>query len=165
MVNFQTLIASKASRIVNAAKNKPVVEFGFRRAHSPSAALFASRASFIAGCKSTSNTLASFRYRIPMSGTMAHSFVMSFDDEIEAFRKFVSIFPNGFLLIDTYDSVKAIKKIIKNKIKCIGVRIDSGNLFNICKEVRNLLDTSGYNDTKIMVSGDLNEYTIKKLID
>lgn len=165
MMNFQTLIASKASRIVNAAGNKSVVEFGFRRAHSPSAALYASRASYIAGCKSTSNTLASFHFGIPMSGTMAHSFVLSFDDEIEAFRKFVSIFPNGFLLIDTYDSLKAIKNVIKNEIKCSGVRIDSGNLFSICKRIRKILDRNGYNETKIMVSGDINEYIIKKLLD
>lgn len=165
MINFQTLISSKASRIVNAAKDKPVVEFGFRRAHSPSAALYASRASFIAGCKSTSNTLASFRYGIPTSGTMAHSFVLSFDDETEAFRKFVSIFPKGFLLVDTYDSFKAVKNIIKNKMTCLGIRIDSGNLFHDCKKIRKLLDINGYKDTKIMVSGDLNEFIIKKLLD
>lgn len=165
VVNFQTLISSKASRIVNSAKDKPVIEFGFRRAHGPSAALFASRASFIAGCKSTSNTLASFRYQIPMSGTMAHSFIMSFDEEIEAFRNFVSLFPNGFLLIDTYDSVEATKKIIREKIKCNGVRIDSGDLFYLCKRIRKIFDSNNYKDTKIMVSGDLNEYLIKKLLD
>ncbi|MGD1838127.1 MAG: nicotinate phosphoribosyltransferase [Nitrososphaeraceae archaeon] len=163
MVNFQTLIASKASRIINSAKNIPVIEFGFRRAHSPSAALFGSRASYIAGCESTSNTLASFRFGIPVRGTMAHSFVMSFKDEITAFKNFSLRFPNSFLLIDTYDSINAIKKIIKNKIKCNGVRIDSGNLPILCKKIRKILDSSGYNNTKIMVSGDLNEFIIKKL--
>lgn len=165
MVNFQSLISSKASRIVDSAKGKPVIEFGFRRAHGPSAALFASRASFIAGCKSTSNTLASYRYRIPLSGTMAHSFIMSFDEEVEAFKNFVSFFPDGFLLVDTYDSEKAVKKIIREKIKCKGIRIDSGDLFYLCKRIRKILDSNDYKETKIIVSGDLNEYIIKKLLD
>jgi nicotinate phosphoribosyltransferase len=164
MMNFQTLIASKASRIVNSAGDKTVIEFGFRRAHSPYAALFASRASYIAGCKSTSNTLASFRYGIPAAGTMAHSYIMSFEEEIEAFKKFVTIFPDSFLLIDTYDSINAIKKIIKDRVKCGGIRIDSGDLFYLCRKIRKILDKSGYKGTKIMVSGDLNEYTIKKLV-
>ncbi len=164
MVNYQTLIASKASRIANSAKNKAIVEFGFRRAHSPSAALYASRASYIAGCKSTSNTLASFKYGIPAAGTMAHSFIMSFDKEIEAFKKFVSIFPDSYLLIDTYDSVNAIKEIIKNRVKCNGIRIDSGDLFYLCKKIRKILDTAGYTHTKIMVSGDINEDIIVKLM-
>jgi len=164
MVNYQTLIASKASRIVNSAGDKTVVEFGFRRAHSPPAALFASRASYIAGCKSTSNTLASFRYGIPTAGTMAHSYVMSFEDEIDAFKKFVVVYPDSFLLIDTYDSIDAIKNIIKHGVKCNGVRIDSGDLFYLCRKIRKILDKSGYGHTKIMVSGDLNEYTINKLM-
>ena len=116
-INFQTLIASKASRIVNAAGGIPIIEFGFRRAHGPLAALLASRSSFIAGCAGTSNTLASYKFGIPCSGTMAHSFIMSFNQEELAFNEFIKIFPAGFLLIDTYDSIKAVKKIIKKKIK------------------------------------------------
>ena len=163
IINFQTLIASKASRIVNAAEGTPIIEFGFRRAHGPLAALLASRSSFIAGCTGTSNTLASYKFGIPSSGTMAHSFIMSFDREEIAFKEFIKIFPDGFLLIDTYDSINAVKKIIQNKIKCKGLRIDSGDLLNLSKDIRKLLDNEGYNTTKIMVSGDLNEYAIKDL--
>jgi nicotinate phosphoribosyltransferase len=163
LINFQTLIASKASRIVNAAAGTPVIEFGFRRAHGPLAAFLASRSSFIAGCAGTSNTLASYKFGIPCSGTMAHSFIMSFNQEELAFKEFIKIFPDGFLLIDTYDSIKAVKKIIQNKIKCKGLRIDSGDLLNLSKDIRKLLDKEGYNSTKIMVTGDLNEYIIRDL--
>jgi nicotinate phosphoribosyltransferase len=163
MINFQTLIASKASRIVNAAAGTPIIEFGFRRAHGPLAAFLASRSSFLAGCAGTSNTIASYKFGIPCSGTMAHSFIMSFDQEELAFKEFIKIFPDGFLLIDTYDSIKAVKKIIQNKIKCKGLRIDSGDLLNLSKDIRKLLDKEGYNSTKIMVTGDLNEYIITDL--
>jgi nicotinate phosphoribosyltransferase len=163
LINFQTLIASKASRIVNAAAGTPIIEFGFRRAHGPLAAFLASRSSFIAGCAGTSNTLASYKFGIPCSGTMAHSFIMSFNQEELAFKEFIKIFPDGFLLIDTYDSIKAVKKIIQNKIKCKGLRIDSGDLLNLSKDIRKLLDKEGYNSTKIMVTGDLNEYIIRDL--
>ena len=163
IINFQTLIASKASRIVNAAEGTPIIEFGFRRAHGPLAAFLASRSSFIAGCAGTSNTLASYKFGIPNSGTMAHSFIMSFNHEELAFKEFIKIFPDGFLLIDTYDSIKAVKTIIQNKIKCKGLRIDSGDLLNLSKNIRKILDKEGYNATKIMVSGDLNEYIITDL--
>ena len=163
IINFQTLIASKASRIVNAAAGTPIIEFGFRRAHGPLAGFLASRSSFIAGCAGTSNTLASYKFGIPSSGTMAHSFIMSFNEEELAFKEFIKIFPGSFLLIDTYDSIKAVKKIIQNKIKCKGLRIDSGDLLNLSKDIRKLLDKEGYNSTKIMVTGDLNEYIITDL--
>jgi nicotinate phosphoribosyltransferase len=160
ILNFQILIASKASRIVNASYGTPVIEFGFRRAHGPLAALLASRSCFIAGCSGTSNTLASYEFGIPSNGTMAHSFIMTFEDEESAFKEFLKIFPDGFLLIDTYDSIKAVKKIIQNKIKSKGLRIDSGNLLKLSKDIRKLLDDEGYYSTKIMASGDLNEYII-----
>ena len=163
IINFQTLIASKSSRIDNAAAGTPIIEFGFRRAHGPLAGFLASRSSFIAGCAGTSNTLASYKFGIPSSGTMAHSFIMSFNEEELAFKEFIKIFPGGFLLIDTYDSIKAVKKIIQNKIKCKGLRIDSGDLLNLSKYIRKLLDKEGYNSTKIMVTGDLNEYIITDL--
>jgi nicotinate phosphoribosyltransferase len=163
IINFQTLIASKASRIVNAAAGIPIIEFGFRRAHGPLAGFLASRSSFIAGCAGTSNTLASYKFGIPCSGTMAHSFIMSFNQEELAFKEFIKIFPDGFLLIDTYDTIKAVKKIIQNKIKCKGLRIDSGDLLKLSKNIRKLLDNEGYNSTKIMVTGDLNEYIITDL--
>ena len=163
LINFQTLIASKASRIVNASHGTPIIEFGFRRAHGPLAALLASRSSFIAGCSGTSNTLASYEFGIPSNGTMAHSFIMSFEDEESAFKEFLKVFPDAFLLIDTYDSIKAVKKIIQNKIKCKGLRIDSGDLLKLSKVIRKLLDDKGYYSTKIMASGDLNEYIINDL--
>ncbi|HET8793638.1 MAG TPA: nicotinate phosphoribosyltransferase [Nitrososphaeraceae archaeon] len=163
IMNFQTLIASKASRIVNASGDTPVIEFGFRRAHGPLAALLASRSSFIAGCLGTSNTLASYEIGIPSSGTMAHSFIMSFENEVLAFDEFIKSFPDSFLLIDTYDSIRAVNKIIQNKIKCKGVRLDSGDLLKLSKDIRKLLDDAGYYSTKIMASGDLNEYTISDL--
>jgi nicotinate phosphoribosyltransferase len=163
VINFQTLIASKASRIVNASCGTPVIEFGFRRAHGPLAALLASRSSFIAGCVGTSNTLASYEFGIPSNGTMAHSFIMSFEDEESAFKEFIKIFPEGFLLVDTYDSINAVKKIIQNKIKCKGLRLDSGDLLQLSKDIRKLLDDEGYSSTKIMASGDLNEYIITDL--
>ena len=133
------------------------------RAHGPLAAFLASRSSFITGCAGTSNTLASYKFGIPLSGTMAHSFIMSFNQEELAFKEFIKIFPDGFLLIDTYDSIKAVKKIIQNKIKCKGLRIDSGDLLKLSKDIRKILDKEGYNSTKIMVTGDLNEYIITDL--
>lgn len=164
LINFQTLIASKASRIVNASCGTPVIEFGFRRAHGPLAALLASRSSFIAGCVGTSNTLASYEFGIPSNGTMAHSFIMSFENEESAFKEFIKIFPEGFLLVDTYDSIDAVKKIIQNKIKCKGLRLDSGDLLQLSKDIRKLLDNEEeYSSTKIMASGDLNEYIITDL--
>jgi nicotinate phosphoribosyltransferase len=110
MMNFQSLIATKASRIVTAAKGKSIIEFGSRRAHGPQAALLAARASYIAGCIGTSNALAGYKLGIPVFGTMAHSFVMSFEKEEEAFKQFNKVFPSGYLLVDTYDSIAAIKK-------------------------------------------------------
>ena len=109
IINFEFLIASKASRIVNAA-GIPIIEFGFRTVDGPLAAFLASRLSFTAGCAGTSNTLASYKFGIPSSGTMAHSFIMGFNEEELAFKEFIKIFPGGFLLIDTYDSIQSSKK-------------------------------------------------------
>jgi nicotinate phosphoribosyltransferase len=168
MINFQTLIATKASRIVNAAARgkKPIIEFGSRRAHGPEAAFLAARASFIGGCTGTSNVLAGLRFGIPVFGTMAHSFIMSFDREEDAFEQFLKTFPsNSFLLVDTYDTVTAIKKIIKNGLNATGIRLDSGDLYSLSIEARRLLDSAGYVNTKIMASGNLNEYVIQDLIN
>jgi nicotinate phosphoribosyltransferase len=167
MINFQSLIATKASRVVTAAKEKPVIEFGSRRAHGPQAAFLAARAAYIAGCLGTSNALAGYKLGIPVFGTMAHSFIMSFDKEEEAFQQFNNIFPSAFLLVDTYDTINAIKKIIKLDIKTDGIRLDSGDLYCLSIEARNLLDNveaGKYSATKIMVSGDLNEYVIRDLV-
>ena len=165
MINFQSLIATKASRIVAAAKGKPIIEFGSRRAHGPQAALLAARASYIGGCMGTSNTLAGYKLGIPLFGTMAHSFVMSFDKEEEAFKEFNSLFPSGYLLVDTYDSLAAIKKIIDARIHTSGIRLDSGDPYYLSVEVRRLLNYAGHSNTRIMASGDLNEYLIRDLVN
>jgi nicotinate phosphoribosyltransferase len=168
MMNFQSLIATKASRIVTAAKGKSIIEFGSRRAHGPQAALLAARASYIAGCIGTSNALAGYKLGIPIFGTMAHSFVMSFEKEEEAFKQLNKVFPSGYLLVDTYDSIAAIKKIIKSGINTDGIRLDSGDLYSLSLEARRVLDGApggGYANTKIMASGDLNEYLIHDLVN
>ena len=164
IINFQSLIATKASRIVNAASGKPVIEFGSRRAHGPQAGLLAARASYIGGCIGTSNTLAGFKLGIPVFGTMAHSFIMAFEKEDDAFGQFNNVFPSAFLLVDTYDSINAVKKIIQGGIPISGIRLDSGDLYSLSMETRNLLDEAGYADSKIMASGDLNEYLIQDLL-
>jgi len=167
MMNFQTLIATKASRIVTSAKDRSVIEFGSRRAHGPQAGLLAARASYIAGCIGTSNTLAGFKLGIPVFGTMAHSFIMSFEKEQTAFKQFIKTFPTGYLLVDTYDSIAAIKKIIKSRIKTAGIRLDSGDLYSLSVQARRLLDNAAggkYSNTKIMASGELNEYLIQDLV-
>jgi nicotinate phosphoribosyltransferase len=167
MINFQSLIATKASRIVTAAKGKSIIEFGSRRAHAPQAALLAARASYISGCAGTSNALAGYKFGIPIFGTSAHSFIMSFEKEVEAFKQFSKIFPSGYLLVDTYDTITAIKKIIKSRITTAGIRLDSGDLYYLSVEARRLLDSApggDYANTKIMASGDLNEYQIHELL-
>ena len=167
-INFQTLIATKASKLYNIADHKPIIEFGSRRAHGPQAALLAARAAFIGGCAGTSNTLAGMQFDIPVYGTMAHSFIMSFESEIIAFKEFQKLFPDGFLLVDTFDTLNAIKMIIKEGILPKGVRLDSGDLMYLSKKVREMLDAAedtSYKSTKIMASGDLNENIIRELLD
>jgi nicotinate phosphoribosyltransferase len=164
MMNFQSLIATKASRIVNGAQGRDVVEFGFRRAHGPQAALLAARASYIGGCAGTSNALAANKLGIPTFGTMAHSFVMNFESELDAFREFVKVFPHGLLLVDTYDTITAVQNIVRTGIRARGIRLDSGDLYSLSVQSREILDRAGYKDAKIMASGDLNEYVIKDLV-
>ena len=165
IINYQSLVATKSSRIVNAATGRPVIEFGSRRAHGPQAGYLASRASFIGGCIGTSNMHAGLKFGIPVFGTMAHSFIMSVENELEAFQQFNRVIPSGFLLVDTYDSIKAVKKITHAKIDANGIRLDSGDLLQLSIHVRKILDKAGYSSTKIMASGDLNEYLIKDLIN
>ncbi|MEM3159797.1 MAG: nicotinate phosphoribosyltransferase, partial [Nitrososphaera sp.] len=164
MMNFQSLIATKASRIVNAAGRKDVVEFGFRRAHGPQAALLAARASYIGGCAGTSNTLAAYKLGIPAFGTMAHSFVMNFESEMESFREFARVFPEGFLLVDTYDTIAAVESIVRSGMQASGIRLDSGDLYALSTESRKILDRAGYRNARIMASGDLNEQVIEDLV-
>lgn len=164
MMNFQTLIATKTSRIIEAADGRPVIEFGSRRAHGPNAGILAARASIIGGCQGTSNTFASYKMGLPASGTMAHSFVMSFATEAESFQAFSEVFPHSTLLVDTYDPINAVKVAIQRGINFGGVRIDSGDLLSISYEIRKILDDAGRNSVSIMASGDLNEHIIRELV-
>lgn len=164
VVNFQTLIASKASRIVEAAKGRSVIEFGSRRAHGPNAGILAARASIIGGCQGTSNTYAGCKMRIPATGTMAHSFVMNFASEEEAFQAFCDTFPSSTLLVDTYDPIKAVKIALQKGLEFEGVRIDSGNILSISKEIRMILDDAGRKSARIMATGDLNEHIIHEMV-
>jgi len=171
-INFQTLIATKASRMVIASKGASIMEFGLRRAQGDDGALSAARASFIGGTKVTSNTLAGKLFNIPVSGTMAHSWVMSFDSEEESFRKFAEIYPdNCILLIDTYDTLgsgidNAIKIGLEQKAKGkkIGVRIDSGDMSYLPRVIRDRLDEAGLKDAIIVVSNDITEEIIQALV-
>ncbi len=168
MINFQTLIATKASRICWEAFPADVVEFGMRRAQGIDGALSASRAAFIGGCEGTSHLLAGKLFHIPVRGTQAHSWVMAFEKEEEAFSVFNDILPeNCFMLIDTYDSIEGVKKAIRvakrQKKKLFGVRLDSGDLAYLSSEIRKILDHEGFFDTKIMASNELDEYLIRDM--
>ena len=172
-INFQTLIATKAARVYLASREGVVLEFGLRRAHGINGALAASRAAFIGGSAATSNTLAGKIYDIPVKGTMAHSWVMAFCNEYEAFKKYADTYPdNTVLLIDTYNSLgsgidNAVKvgKRLKEKGKKLGVRLDSGDLEYISKQVRKKLDNAGLKDAKITVSNELDEMIINQLVN
>ena len=171
IINFQSLIATKSSRMYLAAKDDPILEFGLRRAQGIDGALSASRASYIGGCSKTSNVLAGKLFDIPVSGTHSHSWVLSFDSEEEAFRSYAEVMPdNCVLLVDTYDTlegvINAIKigKELKEKGKSlIGIRIDSGDLAYLSKKSRKLLDKEGLQDVKIIASNDLDEFLITSL--
>ena len=165
MINYQTLIASKASRVVHAADGRGVIDFGTRRAHGPQAGVLAARACFIGGCVGTSNVLAAYELGIPPIGTIAHSWVMAYDDEYESFQDFNKVFPdNTILLIDTYDTIKGAKLATKIGKKLKGVRLDSGNITLLSKRVRKILDDAGLEQVKITASGDLNEYKISQML-
>lgn len=165
IINFQTSIATKASRIVSAAQGREVIDFGTRRAHGPQAGVLAARSSFIGGCKGTSNVFTAYELGIPALGTIAHSWVMAFENEQDSFCKFHNIFPdNTILLIDTYDTLAGARHAAMIGKKLKGVRIDSGNLSELSREVRKILDTEGLQHVKIIASGDLNEYRIDDLL-
>lgn len=164
-LNFQTLIATKASRIVEAAQGRSVIEFGARRCHSFGAALYAARAAFIGGCVGTSNVEAGHSFGLPVYGTAAHSFVMSFPDELTAFRAYHEVFPESTtLLLDTYDTLEGARLATTFGANLRGVRIDSGDLLTQSCAVRTLLDQAGMHQTRIMASGDLDEYKIAELV-
>jgi nicotinate phosphoribosyltransferase len=164
-ITFQTLIATKAARVSAAAQGRAVYEFGTRRAHSPEAGVLGARASYIGGCAGTSNTLAGFRFGVPVFGTAAHSWIMSFESEVEAYRQLQKFLGQGTVqLIDTYDAVEGARRVISLGEPLAAVRIDSGDFVALSKEVRALLDAAGMQHVKIMLSGDLNETKIAELL-
>lgn len=164
-INFQTLIASKAARIVTSAHGRRVLEFGSRRAHGTEAAVHAARAAYLVGCAATSNVEAGRRFAIPLSGTMAHSWVTTFVDEVEAFRAFVEVYgERAAFLIDTYDTLEAARKVVAAKLSPFAVRIDSGDLISLSQSVRRILDDGGLSRTQIVASGDLDEWSIAEAL-
>ena len=171
-VNFQTLIATKAARVCRAAAGRPVAEFGLRRAQGLGG-VWASRAAVVGGCASTSDVLAGKLFDIPVSGTHAHSWVMSFDDELTAFREYARAFPkNCVLLVDSYDVVQGVNNAITVGLemrergeRLAGIRIDSGDLAWLSKMARGMLDEAGLFDCGIVLSNDLDEHTIKSILD
>ncbi len=174
IINHQSLIATKASRVVFAANGDTVLEFGLRRAQGPDAGIYGARAAMIAGCFATSNVLAGQMFDVPVRGTHAHSWVMSFSDELTAFRKYANLYPNAcILLVDTYDTLRsgvpnAIKVFNEMKEKGIelknyGIRLDSGDLAYLSKKARQLLDNAGFKDAVISASNDLDENLISSL--
>lgn len=171
IISHQTLIATKSARIVQAARGKSVVEFGLRRAQGPDAGIYGARAAIIGGCNGTSNVLTGQMFDIPVRGTHSHSWVMSFDSEIDAFRAFAEVYPDTcLLLVDTYDSVQGIKNAITvfNELKAaghkpVGIRLDSGDIAYLSKLARKMLDDAGFKDAVVMASGDIDEYLLESL--
>jgi nicotinate phosphoribosyltransferase len=171
---FQTMVASKAVRVAIACgPDRPFSDFSARRDHGPDAALKAARAAYVGGASSTSNVLAGQRFGIPLTGTMAHAYVMAFEQEIDAFRCFSRAFPDdAVLLLDTYDTVQAAKRVVElapelraEGVHLAGVRIDSGDLADLAKQVRAIFDAGGLADVPILVSGDLDEHRIVELTE
>ncbi len=171
-LQLQTVIASKAARIVTAARGHRVVDFASRRAHGMDAALKVARSSYIAGCEATSNVLAGKEFGIPVAGTLAHSFIQAFKSEIEAFRAFARLFPdNSVLLIDTYDTLEGARRAVvvgqemaREGKKLRGVRLDSGDMVRLSEQVRKILDEGGLPKARIFSTGALNEYRIDEAL-
>jgi nicotinate phosphoribosyltransferase len=170
-IHFQTLAATKAARVVDAAQGRPVVDFGARRMHGTDAALKAARAYHVAGVAATSNVLAGQMYGVPVSGTMAHSFVEAHDNEGSAFEAFASQFPRTVLLVDTYDTLAGVRQVVAmaqrwgEAFQVEGIRLDSGDLADLARQARAILDEAGLEGMKILASGSLDEYTIGELLD
>lgn len=171
IINFQTLVATKAARIKNSAKNETVMEFGLRRAQGVDGGLSASRASYIGGVDSTSNVLAGKLFGIPVAGTHAHSWVLSFENEVKAFEAYAYALPNNCVfLVDTFNTTKGIenaievgKKLREKGKKLVGVRLDSGDLAYLSIKARKMLDNAGFTETKVIVSNDLDEVLLRSL--
>lgn len=174
-INHQSLIATKANRIVRAARGRSVIEFGSRRAQGYEAAILGARAAYIGGCIGTANTIVDRDFNIPALGTMAHSWIQMFPTELEAFKTYAKIYPNNcYLLVDTYNTLReGIPNAIKTFNEVViplgyrpkGIRIDSGDIAYLSKEARKMLDDAGFPDCTIMASSSLDEYTIRDLIN
>ena len=171
-VNLQVMLASKASRVVQAAGNRSVFDFSLRRTHGADAGIKAARSSYLAGFSGTSNVLAGKLYAIPVAGTMAHSFVMAFDKEIDSFNAYSAVFPGRtILLVDTYSTPEGIRNAVKTGLdlkqkgfKLVGIRLDSGDIVALSRMARKMFDESGLDFVKIFASGDLDEFRIRDII-
>jgi nicotinate phosphoribosyltransferase len=172
LINFPTLIATKAARITGAAQGRPVLEFGLRRAQGTDGGVTASRAAYIGGCDATSNVLAGKLFDIPVRGTHGHSWVMAFDSEPEAFQRYSAALPaNCILLVDTYDTLAGIRNAVQTGLelrqrgfRLLGIRLDSGDLAELSKQARRMLDEAGLSDAKVVASSDLDEYELERLL-
>jgi nicotinate phosphoribosyltransferase len=172
VMNFQSLVATKTARMVDIAQHRTIVDFGARRAHGRDAAMLAARAAYIAGATGTSLVLAGKMWGIPYIGTMPHAFIMNRANELEAFREYAESFPhNAILLVDTYDSLEGVRNAIiigkelrEQGYRLQGIRLDSGDLISLSKQSREILDKAGFEDVKIFVSSDLDEYRIEEII-
>jgi nicotinate phosphoribosyltransferase len=173
VIQLETLLASKAARCVEAARGRGLIDFGLRRTHGIDAGLKAARASYLAGFLGTSNVLAGRLYSIPIFGTMAHSYVTSFPTEMESFSAYAACFPeNTVLLIDTYDTLSGARKAVEiarslaaRGTSLVGVRLDSGDLVALSREVRAILDAAGFPEVRILASGNLDEFQLERLLD
>ncbi len=169
-VQFQTVLASKAARVVHAARGRTVVDFGLRRMHGADAGLKAARAFHIAGVSATSNVLAGMVYGVPIAGTMAHSYVQAHDHEVDAFRAFAAQYPETILLVDTYDTLEGVRRVIRlarelgGAFRVRAVRLDSGDLGALARAARGMLDAAGLHRVEIFASGGLNEHRIAELL-
>ncbi len=164
-INFQTMIASKAARVVEAAEGRGVIEFGARRAHGMAAGVYAARAAFIGGCIGTSNVEAGYLFGLPVYGTAGHSWTLAFEKEMDAFRAYHKVFPESTtLLLDTYDTLQAARLATEFGLKLRGVRLDSGDIGALAKQVRAILDEAGMKETRILASNDLDEFKIADLL-
>jgi len=169
-IHIQTLLATKAQRVVEAAKGRPVVDFSARRIHGTDAAIKGARAFYIGGVNATSNVMAGKQYGISVAGTVAHAYIQSHPTEADAFRAFTKVYPKTMLLVDTYDTLKGVQKVIDlagelgDDFKVTAVRLDSGDLLSLSIQTRKLLDQAGLKQVQIFASGGLDEYRIEKLV-
>ena len=170
-VHFQSLAAAKAARVVEAAKGRGVVDFGSRRAHGTDAALKVARATYLAGGEGTSNVLAGLLYGVPVFGTMAHSYVQAHDSEAASFEAFARLYPETTLLVDTYDTLEGVRKVIDlsrklgDQFRVRAVRLDSGDLGSLASQTRKMLDEAGLKHLRIFASSSLDEYQVQDLVN